>query len=364
MPTPSTSDLPIPKFWDEFEDIVWEIYTRQWQDPYAQRYGRNGQAQNGIDIYGQQNGSGSYVAVQCKRYQDKKLNKRTILAEVKKAETFSSPISKYIIATTVSRDTKIQDYVRLLNEKRKSENLFSIHLIFWEDICNYLADISNHDLLKKYYSEWEKIFTTQPIIQEKQNISTQYPLNILLAKKFCECVDYLGVFLNYFLANELGYEESEQVVNNTICTVSQSYDPNALEVIISIFEKNDLMQPSNKGELSWQEFLITAFERIYIECESLLTKYGGSGSPELILELDRIKDVSKTMIDFTSSSSSVQETDSRGVRQKAYAKYILKDYFLEVIRARILAIQYLISFDLEAKIQPKVLPGENLKVKP
>jgi hypothetical protein len=66
MPTPSTSDLPKPKSWDEFEDIVWSIYIQRWQDPHAQRYGRNGQAQHGVDIYGQQNGSSKYVAVQCK----------------------------------------------------------------------------------------------------------------------------------------------------------------------------------------------------------------------------------------------------------------------------------------------------------
>ncbi len=29
MPIPATSDLPKPKSWDEFEDIVWEIYTRK-----------------------------------------------------------------------------------------------------------------------------------------------------------------------------------------------------------------------------------------------------------------------------------------------------------------------------------------------
>ncbi|WP_442786351.1 restriction endonuclease [Leptothoe sp. PORK10 BA2] len=71
MPVPSTSDLPKPKSWDEFEDIVWEVYARKWQDPHTQRYGRSGQAQNGVDIYGQQNSSkssNSYIAIQCKRY--------------------------------------------------------------------------------------------------------------------------------------------------------------------------------------------------------------------------------------------------------------------------------------------------------
>lgn len=161
MPTPSTSDLPKPKSWNEFEDITWEIYKRKWHDNHAQRYGRSGQAQNGIDIYGQQNSSGKYIGVQCKRYEDNKLNQQIIQAEIVKAESFSSPLSEYIIATTASRDTKIQDLIRSLNEERGLENKFAVSIVFWEDICNDLADPNNRDLLKKYYSEWEPIFSNQ-----------------------------------------------------------------------------------------------------------------------------------------------------------------------------------------------------------
>jgi len=53
MPTIPQSELPRPKSWDEFEEIVWDIYQRLWKDPHAQRYGRSGQAQQGVDIYGQ-----------------------------------------------------------------------------------------------------------------------------------------------------------------------------------------------------------------------------------------------------------------------------------------------------------------------
>lgn len=169
MPTPSTSNLPKPKSWDEFEDIVWEIYTRTWQDPHTQRYGRSGQAQNGIDIYGHLKNSDNYIGIQCKRYEDNRLNWGAIVTEVAKAECFSPPISKYIIATTVSRDAKIQDNVRLLNEKRKSENKFPVYIIFWEDICNHLADPANQYLLQKYYYEWGRIFqNTEKNINRKR----------------------------------------------------------------------------------------------------------------------------------------------------------------------------------------------------
>ncbi|MBD2571108.1 restriction endonuclease [Anabaena lutea] len=354
MPTPSTSDLPKPKSWDEFEDIMWEIYTRRWQDPHAQRYGRSGQAQNGIDIYGQQNGSGNYLAVQCKRYQDNTLTQHKIEIEIAKAENFSSPISEYIIASTESRDTKIQDFIRDLNEKRKLEAKFPVNIVFWEDICSYLANENNHDLLKKYYSEWERIFTNQQQIEEVKIVV--YPLTILVATKFCESVNYFGVFLNYFLADDLGHQKAEEAVNKTICTNLQSYDVSAIEAITNVFEKKDLKNLSNKGQLSWQEFLVTVFERIYTDCENLLLKYGGSINPELTIKLERIKDVSWSMIGFTNSNYS----SSEDVRRRVYTIKFLKPYFLEVIEVRILAIKY-ISPSAEVINQPKVLPGEKLK---
>ncbi len=174
MPTPSTSDLPKPQSWDEFEDITWEIYKRKWHDNYAQKHGRKGQTQNGIDIYGRQNSSGKYIGVQCKRYEDNKLNKKIIKAEIVKAEGFSSPLSEYIIATTASRDTKLQDLVRSLNEERESENKFPVYIVFWEDICNDLAAPNNRDLLKKYYYEWEQIFRNQ-----EKSISSEQAAGLL-----------------------------------------------------------------------------------------------------------------------------------------------------------------------------------------
>lgn len=187
MPTPSTSDLPKPKSWDEFEDIVWAIYTRRWRDPHAQRYGRSGQAQKGIDIYGQQSGSSKkYVAVQCKRYEDNKLDFSTITSEIAKAEESPFSVSEYIIATTASRDTKIQDSVRQLNAQRILENKFSVHVVFWEDLCSYLAEPDNYDLLEKHYSAWKQVFArqqnTENLFQkELEDTDSQVPQFILAA---------------------------------------------------------------------------------------------------------------------------------------------------------------------------------------
>src|SRR6266496_5003033 len=160
MPSPSTSDLPKPKSWDEFEDIVWELYARKWQDSHAQRYGRHGQSQNGIDIYGQIKGSDSYIAIQCKRYDDNTLTVAKVEKEIARAASFSSPISEYIIATTTSRDKVIQDFVRETNKGRKQDNQFLVRTMFWEDLCALLTEPNNRDLLVKYYSEWQRVFNS------------------------------------------------------------------------------------------------------------------------------------------------------------------------------------------------------------
>ncbi|MEG4281056.1 hypothetical protein QUA62_26875 [Microcoleus sp. MON1_C1] len=191
MPTPSTSHLPKPKSWDEFEDITWEIYQRKWQDNHAQRYGRSGQPQNGIDIYGRPNSSDKYIGVQCKRYEDNKLNQQIIQAEIVKAECFSPPLSEYIIATTASRDTKLQDFVLSLNEKRRVENKFSVYIVFWEDICNDLADPNNRDLLKKYYSVWEQIFSNQEKSISSEQVASIHCLLSLEIQQDCNLLEEL-----------------------------------------------------------------------------------------------------------------------------------------------------------------------------
>jgi hypothetical protein len=53
MPNIPQTDLSPPQSWDEFEDIVADLYARLWGEPHVERYGRSGQAQQGVDIYSQ-----------------------------------------------------------------------------------------------------------------------------------------------------------------------------------------------------------------------------------------------------------------------------------------------------------------------
>src|SRR3990170_4916678 len=155
MPTPATSEFSPPKSWDEFEDIIWEIFRRLWRDPEAKRYGRSGQAQQGVDIYGRDLARDSaLVGVQCKRYAEGQFTRQVLEGEIAKAEAFKPPLIRYIIATTDGRDARLQEAVRLINQARAAAGKFTVDIWFWEDVCSALAEEKYRDLLVKYYGEW------------------------------------------------------------------------------------------------------------------------------------------------------------------------------------------------------------------
>jgi tetratricopeptide (TPR) repeat protein len=163
MPTVPQSELPKPKSWDEFEDIVWDLYKRVWGDPDAQRYGRTGQAQQGVDIYGRPARlGGRYAGIQCKRYDATKLTRAAVEKEIAKAEEFEPALAEYIVATTDRRDATLQRDVREIDEERRAADKFPVRVVFWEDLCSLLAHPENRDILQKHYGEWLGIVRRAP----------------------------------------------------------------------------------------------------------------------------------------------------------------------------------------------------------
>ena len=155
MPTIPQSKLPKPKDWDEFEHIAWDLYTRLWDDPNAKRYGRSGQAQQGVDIYGKPARlAGGYAGVQCKCYEPGGLTEAIVKDEIKKAEAFKPALDEYTIATTSPLDAKLQEVLRHINEERQKADRFPICIDFWDDLWSHLSHPDNRDLLRKHYGDW------------------------------------------------------------------------------------------------------------------------------------------------------------------------------------------------------------------
>ena len=100
-----------PKSWDDFEDLCLTLFRAVWQDPAAQKIGRQGQAQCGVDVSGKNNllGGGLY-GVQCKVKDitlGNNLSRAEVRAEIVKADAFLPPLQAWILATTANRDAKI-----------------------------------------------------------------------------------------------------------------------------------------------------------------------------------------------------------------------------------------------------------------
>ena len=157
MVSPSTTDLPIPKSWDEFEELIWDLFKRKWEEISTERYGRSGQAQQGVDIYGQPKGvGGDYAGIQCKRYGIGGLTKTIIKREIRKAEDFEPKLALFIVATTDKRNAKLQKEIRLINREREEAEKFQIKIMFWEDLSNEI--VAHNDILRKHYGGWREVF--------------------------------------------------------------------------------------------------------------------------------------------------------------------------------------------------------------
>ena len=150
MPIALQYDLPWTKSSDEFEDMVTDYFRKQGFS--AQRYGRNGQNQHGIDIiatFVNSIGESNCIAIQCKNYSPSQTEMDQIIDKaITGIRAFSVPFCKIIIALGEKRDTKIQNYVMA----KKLPNI-TLEVLFWEDISSIIAN--NDDLLSRYYPQMQ-----------------------------------------------------------------------------------------------------------------------------------------------------------------------------------------------------------------
>lgn len=151
MPTVSRLLYAPPKDWDEFEEMCADIFGAELGDRNTTRYGRQGQRQNGVDIYGKLVGGG-YVAVQCKgrhRWPPRPLTTTEMDKEVEKALNFRPVLAEFVFATTAADDVHLQDHARLITERHAVDGLFSVHLVGWDELVRRLT--KHQTLVEKHY---------------------------------------------------------------------------------------------------------------------------------------------------------------------------------------------------------------------
>jgi hypothetical protein len=189
--------LPKPKSWDEFEDMVCDVMKIRWNNSNVTRHGRLGQVQQGVDIYGN-NELKVFSGVQCKNTISG-IQEDLIKKEVENAESFRPEIKILYIATTADTDAKLQKFVLFLSEARKNKGLFSLEILFWNDIQQDI--IKDKDMLKKYYPQ---IFPPIGVADEYENQGNKKLCAFSIAYKGLRLSEYIELLFGEMgmLANE------------------------------------------------------------------------------------------------------------------------------------------------------------------
>lgn len=141
-----------PENWQDFESLCKTLWGEIWSIPMKiKKNGRNGQPQAGVDVYGVPKGEFNYWGIQCKGKDDSvnvKLTKKEIDIEIGKAKMFEPKLEVFIFATSMNKDSGIEEYVRLKDLESRGNGSFEILLFCWEDIADLLEE--NTDTLNTY----------------------------------------------------------------------------------------------------------------------------------------------------------------------------------------------------------------------
>lgn len=147
-----------PKSWDLFEDWICDLARLEFQNPNFYRYGKSGQEQKGVDIFGIST-SGA-LGIQCKK-NEHQLTPAEIKEIMEKAHSFRPKLDVLIIATSSDRNVNASDVINQANIDKI--NPFETQIWLWDDISDKLK--KHPRLLLSYlkfdYSNLGKIINSQ-----------------------------------------------------------------------------------------------------------------------------------------------------------------------------------------------------------
>ncbi len=152
--------FPKPRDRETLEDMASDIFSYEFGNSNLQRYGRNGQSQNGVDVAGLD--GEEVVGIQCKNHVNKDITVSEIDKEIKKSEKFQPSLSRYIIVTSAQRERKAYSHVLKVSKDRIKNGKCSVEIFFWEEI---------EDLLLKYPDLAVKYYTRKLPIQKPEEVT-------------------------------------------------------------------------------------------------------------------------------------------------------------------------------------------------
>ena len=295
-----------PGNWQDFEELCLRLWRDIWSDPNAQKNGRTGQTQHGVDVFGISSCDGKRYGVQCKGKNanyGSQLTKDEIRDEAVNADEFVPPLTSFVMATTSPRDESLQEYCREVNDA-KTHN-FTVDVWSWDDIedeLQYRKDIVEKCGLPASGQEEEfpqikmnrltgkdrlQAFFTRPMVK----MTTSSTMRVLLHNVFYE------IMQNAFLHGHatqcmLVYKEDSFVVMDN----GTQYNP-----------KNLLNVDGRGGKLTLQKLKDVCQEDITFNYEYKCVDGTGSNIFSIHIAADRLlKDYHNIIELFINQSFQVQ----------------------------------------------------------
>lgn len=194
MPNLDNMEIPRPKNWQDFE-ILMESYARiNWPGCIIALFGGAGQEQHGVDIYVRDKKS-NYIGIQCKKVA--RLTLSQIEKEIEKAKHFKPALKHYIIAVSTARNARIQEQINSISSRHNEDGLFSVEIIFWEDIIRLI--VTDKKIFEQHYpqllqgAEKGNDFTIQANNIENSVIGNKITINTYKTLKIKESIqDTIG----------------------------------------------------------------------------------------------------------------------------------------------------------------------------
>ena len=147
--------IPPPNSSERFEDLCHQLFKAVWDDPLAQKVGRRGQAQQGVDIFGSPNRNyGINQGVQCRKKESQYATNPSISEireEVAKAEGFKPELQHWIFATTAPVDAGLQQKAREMSKARERQGTFTVSVLGWGEIAFLLCQ--HKQVLSAFYPD-------------------------------------------------------------------------------------------------------------------------------------------------------------------------------------------------------------------
>jgi len=289
----SNHQVLAPENWQDFENLCCDLWREIWKDTNAQKNGRSGQNQNGVDISGRPYKKAKWAGVQCKGKNDYKnniLTEKEILREIEKAKGFEPKLSEFIIATSGKKDAKIEKLARKITNEHQKKGLFSFHVWGWDDIKKQLDFFP--EVKKVHFKE----LCGNDEVENELHLEIDYSRELLNNYKPKSALEYLEKIKNRIWSNASEKIKFRILTNLGSARFHLNENQKAADFFIEAFQynKDDEKALSNKS----LAYLLQDRKSEARQCaEKVIEKNPANTSAYLILieSIEETEDISEAL---------------------------------------------------------------------